>query len=138
MTVKCSFGSTLTLLAVLSTTALVGCGKKYGAGCEKAAELSAPWTELGLPVEGNTRVCSSSSDELKLRSWEWDTKEEAQTALETAILAAGYSKDRCTGQACYYDKDGYTVSVQPIDFKMDKKNLQTVVMRHQKDRTSKK
>jgi hypothetical protein len=119
------------LLGVLITCSLsVGCRKtQFGAGCEKAVDLGAPWTDLALPLdEDKTRICSSSPDELKIRSYTWKSAEEAQPAFEKVLSAAGYQKDKCSGQACYYEKAGLRVSVHPIPFKVDKKSLVTVVL----------
>lgn len=118
-------------LSLISLVTVSGCRRTYfGAGCEKVAELGAPWKDLGLPIdEDKTRVCSSTVEELKLRSAQWGTAGEAHPAFEQALLAAGYTKDRCTGPACYYDdKAGATVSVHPIDFKVKGKTLITVVL----------
>jgi hypothetical protein len=117
-----------------------GCRKtSFGAGCEKSAELTAPWTELGLPLdEKKARVCASSATELKLRSYSWTSIAEAHPAFEQVLVAGGYTKDRCTGPACYYDKDGNTVSVHPIDFKVKDRSLITVVMAMRPDSTGKR
>lgn len=124
---------------ILPTIALLlllpGCGKTdYGAGCKKKAEITSPWSGMGLPVDDkkNTRVCSSNDSELKLRSYAWKTKSDAREAIGSAVIAAGYEKDRCSDQACYYIKDGYQVSVQPMDFSVKKKKLQNVVLRRRK------
>jgi hypothetical protein len=114
---------------------LCACGKvDFGTGCEKAVDLQAPWTEMGLPLEdGQARVCEASADELKVRSYTWTTKEEALPALKQALVAAGWAEDRCNQQACYFDKDGFEVSVQPMDFQVKKKKLVTIAMRHKAD-----
>lgn len=129
---------TRVVLAV-AMLALAACGKtKYGAGCKRATELTSPWTSLDLPIdEKKTRVCESTSDELKLRSYVWTTKSEAQGAVDAALTARGWTKDRCSEQACYYDKDGYQVSVQPSEFKLERKKLMTIMMRHREDPTQK-
>ena len=114
---------------------LCACGKTdFGSGCEKAVDLVAPWTEMSLPLEdGQSRVCEVSGEELKLRSYTWKTKEEAGPALKTALTGAGWTEDRCTEPACYFDKDGFEVSVQPMDFEVKKKKLVTVALRHKAD-----
>ena len=115
------------------------CKKKFGAGCEKATSLTTPWTGLQLPIdEAQTRVCESNPDSLKLRSYAWDTASEAQSTIASALGSGGWAKDRCGEKACYYDKDGYQVSVQPMDFKIRKKKLVTVMLRHRADPTQKK
>jgi hypothetical protein len=121
---------TTTLLAALVATA-TACGRtSFGHGCEKAVELTAPWTDLKLPLdEKQARVCESSAQEVKIRSYAWTKPDEAQTAFEQALSAAGYAKDRCTGAACHYKKDGQTVSVHPMDFKVKNKKLVTLVVR---------
>lgn len=126
------------LCLVALAFALPGCKKQWGAGCKKSSSMSGPWTELSLPVdESKTRVCESSSDALKLRSYEWSTVDSAQSAFESSLTAAGWAKDRCSDKACYYDKDGYQVSVQPSEFKIKRKKLVTVQLRHRKDPTQK-
>jgi hypothetical protein len=124
-------------LALLAASS--ACGKtNFGSGCEKPAELTAPWTDMGLPIDASlTRVCESTAADLKLRSYAWKGKDEAGAALESALTSAGWTKDRCTGQACYFDKDGFQVSVQPMDFEVKKKTLATVAMRYTEDRTQK-
>lgn len=124
-------------LSLAASLMLAGCRKtSFGTGCEKSAELTAPWTELKLPLdEKKARVCSSTTDELKLRSYSWTSVSEAQPAFEQVLVAAGYSKDRCSGQACYYDKGGNTVSVHPIEFKVKDKPLITVIMTQKPDRS---
>lgn len=125
---------------MLATLAAVpACGKtKFGVGCEKAVQLTSPWTDLSLPIdEKKTRVCESSSDSLKLRSYTWTTESEAQSAFKAAMTGAGWVEDRCGDKACYYDKDGYQVSVQPAEFKIRKKKLVTIMMRRRKDPTQK-
>jgi hypothetical protein len=117
------FGSVI--LAMVS-----GCGKvAFGNGCDEAVDLVSPWTGMALPIEdGKARVCEASADELKLRSYTWKSKEEAAPALEQALVGAGWTKDRCNAQACYYDKDGLEVSVQPMDFEVKDKPLVTIAM----------
>lgn len=108
-----------------------GCRRtQYGVGCEEAVELGAPWAEMELPIDAaETRVCASSHDELKLRSHTWTTAEDATPAFETALVAAGYAKARCSGATCYYERDGTRVSVQPLEFRVKNKRLVTIVLR---------
>lgn len=127
-------------IILIALAAVLGaCGKtRYGAGCKKATEITSPWSSLGLPIdEKKTRVCESTSDALKLRSYVWSTKQAAQDAVGAALSAQGWTEDRCSEQACYYDKDGYQISVQPAEFKLERKQLITVMMRHRKDPTQK-
>jgi hypothetical protein len=127
--------STLSVGCLLLLGSLAGCKKDFGAGCEKPVDLSSPWSELGLPLEeGVSRVCSVSAEELKVRSYTWSDKAAATTAFEQALTASGHTKDRCSEQACYYDKDGFEVSVQPMDFEIKKKKLVTVALRRRADR----
>ncbi|MEM6996382.1 MAG: hypothetical protein AAF721_38105 [Myxococcota bacterium] len=130
-----------TLLSLcMLTLSLSACKKtRFGVGCEKATSLTAPWTELSLPIDPDkTRVCESSSDALKLRSYTWTEPGPAKAAFQSAIEGAGYTQDRCTDKACYYDKDGMTVSVQPQTFKVKKRKLVTVMLRSRKDATPNK
>jgi len=131
--------TTVSVACVLLLGALGACKKDFGAGCEKPVDLSSPWTELGLPLEdGVSRVCSATSEELKVRSYTWSDKAAATTAFEQALTASGHTKDRCSEQACYYDKDGFEVSVQPMDFEIKKKKLVTVALRRRADRVQNK
>ena len=106
-----------------------GCKKKYGAGCERAVDLTAPWTELALPIDGDeTRICESGSQRLKLRSYRWKERGTAAAAFDSALAGAGLTKDRCNQQACYYVKGDQKIGVQPMDFRVGKKRLVTVVL----------
>jgi hypothetical protein len=119
----------VSLVSLVSLAAATGCRTNYGAGCEKEAGLTAPWTELGLPIdEDETRVCASSAQELKLRSSSWKSAGEAQPAFEKALAAAGYAKERCNAQACYYERGGQSIGVHPMEFKVKKSTLITVVL----------
>ena len=127
-------------LLLVAVCSLAACKKtKFGAGCEKSTALTSPWTELSLPIdEKETRVCESSADSAKLRSYAWTKTSDAQSAFESALTSGGWAKDRCGDKACYYDKDGYQIAVQPAEFKIKKKKLVTVMLRHRKDSTQKK
>jgi len=122
----------ITGLALCAVT-LTACSKKYGAGCEKETTLTEPWTGLGLPIDKEeTRVCESSGDKLKLRSHAWNSRDKAFAAFDSALTSAGYAKDKCISQACYYVKDRDRIGVQPIEFKLKKKRLVTVILnRHE-------
>lgn len=119
---------------------LAACGRSnFGNGCEKAVELPSPWKEMSLPFEeGQSRVCEASAEELKVRSYTWKAKADAATALESSLGGAGWTKSRCTGEACYYAKDGFEVSVQPMDFEVKDKKLVTIAFRHKVDAKAKK
>jgi hypothetical protein len=112
----------LTALVLVSTVAALaapGCKKKknWGKGCEKAAEMTSPWTELGLPIDpDDTRICESSPEEIKLRSFVWKNVDEIFAAFEAPLLAAGYEKDECKGPTCHYEKGDVRVAVQPFEF----------------------
>lgn len=129
-----------TVLPTLVLALVPACKKtRFGVGCEKAAALTSPWTELSLPIdEDKTRVCESSAESAKLRSYTWTTASAAHEAFKTTLLAAGYVEDRCSGPACYYDKDGWQVAVQPATFKVKKKDLVTIALRRRQDSTQKK
>lgn len=119
---------------------LAACGRSnFGNGCEKAVELPSPWKEMGLPFEeGQSRVCEASAEELKVRSYTWKAKADAATAVKSSLTAAGWTESRCTGDACYYAKDGFEVSVQPMEFEVKDKKLVTIAFRHKTDTRSKK
>lgn len=123
------------VVSSFAAVAVVGCGRtQYGVGCEKAVELGSPWLEMKLPIdESQTRVCDATADGLKLRSHVWSRAEEAAPAFEAALVAVGYTKDRCSGATCYYQNDGERVSVQPIEFRVKRnKRLVTVILRRRK------
>jgi hypothetical protein len=126
--------------SVVALTILAACGRtNFGSGCEKAVELVSPWKEMALPLEdGQSRVCEASAEELKIRSYTWKSKGDAAPALKAALLGAGWTEDRCTGEACYFDKEGFEVSVQPMDFEVKDKKLVTVALRHRADARQKK
>lgn len=86
-----------------------GC-KKHSSSC-KPADLAASWTPLALPTgEGDGRVCSSTDaktdvEHLSGNEADWEKKYEA------ALLAQGYTKDRCTNLSCSYLKDTDKINV---------------------------
>lgn len=132
------------LVAPALAMALVplGCGERdYGPGCKKPVPMTAPWTEMSLPVdEQETRICASSPSELKLRSYEWTSKARAQATLTAAAIRAGYGKDRCSDKACYFVDDGKRLAIQPMDFKGQKGllsislRLRDEIVRHDAER----
>jgi hypothetical protein len=130
----------VTLAALVALAALTACGRtNFGTGCEKAVELTSPWKEMSLPIDGGqARVCESSGEELKLRSYTWSAKADAAAALKASLTGAGWSESRCNGEACYYGKDGFEVSVQPMDFEVKDKKLVTIAFRHRADPKAKK
>jgi hypothetical protein len=130
----------VSLGGVAALTMLAACGRtNFGSGCEKAVELVSPWKEMALPLEdGQSRGCEASAEELEVRSYTWKSKGDASPVLKAALLEAGWNEDRCAGEACYYDKDGFEVSVQPMDFEVKDKKLVTVAFRHRADARQKK
>lgn len=91
-----------------------GCKKKptWSPGCKKPAQLTAPWTELALPI-GDGRVCESDDRRAELQYLDGDRPSWEQRYEET-MLAAGFTKDRCSDASCTYVKDGFKATVQVI------------------------
>jgi hypothetical protein len=101
-----------------------GCGKKqrYAPTCQKAAELTAPWTEMNLPVSEG-RVCKSEAKRLEVEFLK-GTREERFAAFEAAVQAAGFEKKECKDNRCVYVKDGQRLNVMG----MSTERWRTIVM----------
>lgn len=102
----------LSFLAVVCIVVAAGCRRThYSSSCSRAVDLAAPWSGLALPTgEGDGRVCSSSElktdvEHLRGDEADWENKYEA------ALIAQGYTKDRCTSLACDYVKGGDRITV---------------------------
>jgi hypothetical protein len=98
----------LSLLAV-SLFALTGCKKHYSSNCSRGVDLVAPWSALTLPT-GDGRVCSSTDRKTDIEHLS-GTEAEWEKRYEDALLAQGYTKDRCSSLACDYLKAGEKVNV---------------------------
>lgn len=109
---------TASAVALFLALALVsGCKKKqsWSPGCQKAAELTAPWKDLNLPV-GNGRVCESDESRAELQYLEGD-RPGWEKKFEETMVAAGLTKDRCSDASCTYQKDDLKATVQVIQAK---------------------
>jgi hypothetical protein len=95
-------GRTIVRLSLaVAALALPGC-KKHSPACQKAVEITSPWTEMALPA-GDGRVCEASSEQLKLEFHGKD-KDKWATAIEQALVAVGWTKDKCPSY-CIFTKD---------------------------------
>lgn len=101
------------LLVILVATLAAGCKKKhYSSNCGKAVDLVAPWSTFALPTgEGHGRVCSSTDlkteiEHLSGSEADWVTKYEA------ALVAQGYTKDKCSSLSCSYVKAGDKIKLR--------------------------
>jgi hypothetical protein len=107
-----------TLVSILALAALaaaaVGCKKKerYSPGCQRAVSLASPWDGYKLPVEGG-RVCASDASRTELQFLSGD-RPGYETKFETALVAAGFTKDKCTSQSCAFERADERAVVQVI------------------------
>jgi hypothetical protein len=87
------------IAATFSCLLVAGCGKKYSPACSKDAELTPPFTELGLPTSQG-RVCESDGKRAKL---EFRDSDEAKwkATIEQAVTSAGYTKEKCPSYCVY-------------------------------------
>jgi hypothetical protein len=101
-------------LAVAVTLAAGACKKapRYSPNCRRAAALTAPWDQLGLPIAGG-RVCSSDASRAELQFLTGD-RPAWEARFAEAMTTAGYAKDRCSAQSCSFVRDGARASVQVI------------------------
>lgn len=104
--------------AAAALAAGAGCKSKkgYSADCKRGVSLTAPWSELALPT-GDGRVCSSDAKQAKVQ---YLTKHEAdwEAAYDQALVAAGFTKDKCTDLSCTYKRGDEKVTVQGFEGKM--------------------
>ena len=101
----------LLLCALLATS--TGCKKKnhFSADCSRAVDLVAPWTDLGIPLGDDIRVCAANDMKVDLEYLVGD-KPEWEHAYEQALVAKGYAKERCSSTSCTYTKANERISVQ--------------------------
>ena len=98
-------------LALVCVLAVTGCKKHYSSNCSRAVDLVAPWSALALPTgDGNGRVCSSTDRKTDIEHLS-GTETEWEKRYEDALLAQGYTKDRCSSLACDYLKPGEKINV---------------------------
>jgi hypothetical protein len=105
-----------TALALAALTA-TGCKakKKYSPSCQRSTSLTAPWDGYGLPTSGG-RVCASDQARAELQYLSGD-RTSWEKSYETALLAAGFAKDRCTSQSCTFKRGEEKATVQVIEAK---------------------
>jgi len=103
----------VTVLALAALTA-AGCKKKqrYSPSCQRAVSLASPWDGYQLPVDGG-RVCASDSSRSELQFLTGD-RPGYESKFENALVAAGFTKDKCTSQSCAFARDGERAVVQVI------------------------
>lgn len=105
--------------AVLVALALstVGCKekKRYSPSCQRAVTLSSPWDGYGLPTDGG-RVCSSETARAELQYLSGD-RPGWEKKFESALLASGFTKDKCSSQSCNYLRGAERAVVQVIETK---------------------
>jgi len=115
---------TLGLVLVIAAVSLAtGCKKKhYSPNCSKAVDLVAPWNAMKLPTgEGDGRVCMSNDlktdvEHLSGDEASWEAKYEA------AVVAQGYTKERCSNLSCTYLKAGEKLTVHANQVATGKRN----------------
>ena len=114
------FAVILTFAALSLGTA---CKKNhYSANCGRAVDLVAPWSTMALPTaEGDGRVCSSNDlktdvEHLSGDEAAWEQKYEA------AVVAQGYTKERCSNLACTFTKGDEKLTVHANQVAGGKRN----------------
>jgi hypothetical protein len=108
---------------MIAALSLAGCKKNhYSSNCSKAVDLAAPWSTMKLPTgEGDGRVCSSNDlktdiEHLSGDEAAWEKK------YEDAILALGYTKERCSNLACTFVKAGEKLTIHANQVASGKRN----------------
>lgn len=103
------------VVSVLASLAGCKTKDKYSPSCKRGVSLTAPWTDLKLPLEEG-RVCVSDDKRAEMQ-YLTQHRPEWEQAYEKALVAAGYAKDRCNDMSCTYKKDADKVTVQVIENK---------------------
>ena len=90
-----------------------GCKNKthFSSDCSRAVDLVAPWSELGIPLGDNIRVCSANDLKVDLEYLVGD-KPTWEQEYEKTLLGKGYTKDRCSSTSCTYVKATERITVQ--------------------------
>jgi hypothetical protein len=104
-----------TVLCVVAIASLAaGCKKKqrYSPSCQRAVSLASPWDGYKLPVDGG-RVCASDDKRSELQFLTGD-RPGYETKFADALVAAGFTKDKCTSQSCTFEKGAERAVVQVI------------------------
>jgi hypothetical protein len=107
---------TASLLALIALS-ITGCKakKKYSPSCQRSTTLTAPWDGYALPTSGG-RVCSSDQARAEMQYLSGD-RASWEKSYETALVAAGFAKDRCTNQSCTFKRGDEKATVQVIEAK---------------------
>jgi hypothetical protein len=100
----------ITLCAGLALAA--GCKKThYSPNCSRDVDLVAPWTELGIPLGDDIRVCAANDLKVDLEYLVGD-KATWEAKYEETLVGKGYAKERCSSLACTFTKGSEHISVQ--------------------------
>lgn len=102
----------VSLLIAACLVPAAGCRRThYSASCSRAVSLVAPWSALALPTDdGDGRVCSSSDLKTDIEHLRGD-QAEWEKRYADALIAQGYTKERCTSLTCDYVKSGEKINV---------------------------
>jgi hypothetical protein len=100
------------VVAAVVLLATAGCKKKerYPIDCKEAAALTSPWKDLALPTESG-RVCQSSEREARISYLDGD-RPDWEKRYEEALVAQGFTRDRCSDLACTFKKGDEKAVVQ--------------------------
>jgi len=99
-------------LIPIALTLLFACHKThYSSDCTRAVPLAQPWDTMKLPLDGNSRVCSSNDLKTDVEHLDGD-RAGWEGRYDQAMTALGYAKERCSSTSCSYTKAGERVSVQ--------------------------
>jgi hypothetical protein len=99
-------------LIPLALVLVLGCHKThYSSDCTRAVALSPPWDTMKLPLDDNSRVCSSNDLKTDVEHLDGD-RAGWEGRYDQAMTALGYTKERCSSTSCSYTKAGERVSVQ--------------------------
>ena len=95
------------LAFALASVFATGCKKKthFSSDCSRAVDLVSPWTQLGIPLGDDIRVCSANDLKVEL---EYLTGDKAgwERKYEEIMTAKGYVKESCSSVSCKYAQGG--------------------------------
>jgi hypothetical protein len=102
------------VVAAVAALAATGCKKKqrYSPSCQRSVSLATPWDGYKLPVDGG-RVCASDDKRTEVQFLTGD-RPGYETKFADALVAAGFTKDKCTSQSCAFEKGAERAVVQVI------------------------
>jgi hypothetical protein len=109
-----------------------GCKKKhYSSNCSKAVDLVAPWNAMKLPTgEGDGRVCMSNDVKTDIEHLSGD-EAAWEAKYEAAVVAQGYTKERCSNLSCTFNKAGEKLTVHANQVATGKRNKTIVHLSRQ-------